>query len=482
MTGIADRERPGGAPAGVGARRAWAAELAATLRLGWPLILTNLAQTAFTVTDVVLLGRLGPEAVAAGALGSNIYFGLLVFGMGVVLACAPMISEELGGNRHAVREVRRTVRQGFWAAATVSAPIGAVLWNTEALLLAMGQDPGLSASAGAYARALQWGVFPFLVYLVLRSFTAALERPLPALGVAAFGVGVNALLAYGLVFGAFGLPAWGVVGAGAASALANLAMAVGLGLVVVLDRRFRRYRIFGRFWRADGPRYRRLLALGLPIGATLAFETTIFNAAALLMGLIGRDALAAHAVAIQIAALCFMVPLGLSQAVTVRVGRAYGADDPGGVARAGWSALALCLAFMAGTALLIALAPRALVGLFLPLDDAGSRAVIELAVAYLAFAALFQVVDGAQAVGAGMLRGLQDTRVPMVYAAVGYWGVGLPLGYVLAFPLGLEGSGIWLGLAAGLAVVAALMIGRWSRRERLGLVRRSGPALQPAGE
>jgi MATE family multidrug resistance protein len=212
----------------------------------------------------------------------------------------------------------------------------------------------------------------------------------------------------------------------------------------------------------------------VPIGLTLAFEVTIFNAAALFMGRIGASELAAHAIALQIASFTFMVPLGVSQAVTVRVGRAYGAGDAEGITRAGWTAFALGVGFMALTALLMLSAPRPLVGIFLALDEPANAPVVAFAISFLVMAAIFQLADGAQVVGAGMLRGLQDTRIPMFYAGVGYWGIGLPFGVALGFGTPLRGIGIWIGLATGLAVVATLMLWRWLRRDRLRLVPTGG--------
>jgi MATE family multidrug resistance protein len=313
-------------------------------------------------------------------------------------------------------------------------------------------------------------LLPFLAYLVLRSFIAALERPrwalLACLVALVFNVGAN----WVLMFGHLGSPALGLTGSGIATALSSFLMFGLLAAVVMVDRRFRRYRLFGRFWRPDLPRLAAFWKLGLPIGATLFFEVSIFNAAVFLMGLIGSAELAAHAIAIQIASLTFMVPMGFSQAVTVRVGLFFGARDPAGVRLAGWTAFALGIGFMALMALLMVVAPRLLISAFLDLDAPANAAVIEIAVLFLAMAAIFQVADGAQVLGGGMLRGLHDTRMPMIYALAGYWGIGLPLGVVLGFLTPLGGAGIWIGLAAGLAVVAVLMTLRWMRRERLGLM------------
>jgi multidrug resistance protein, MATE family len=461
-------------------RAAWMAEMRATLALGWPLVLATIAQNALITSDVILMGWMGSEALAGGALGTNLYFAFLIFGIGLINATSPMIAEELGRKRHSVREVRRTVRQGLWAAVTVAIPIWIVAWNGEKILLAIGQEPGLAHNAGAYIRALQWSLLPLLLFLVLRSFLAALERPGWALFIGLLAIPVNFGAAYALMFGSFGLPALGLVGAGLGTVLSSTFMFVALALVIAFHPRLKRYHIFGRFWRADWPRYRTLWQIGLPIGLTLTFEVTIFNAAAMLMGRIGASELAAHAIALQIASFCFSVPLGIGQAVTVRVGRAYGARDAAGVTRAGWTSFALGTGFMTVTASLMLFAPHFLIGAFLDVSDPKNALVIDLARSFLVLAAIFQLADGAQAVGAGMLRGLQDTRVPMLYAALGYWGIGLPLGAILAFGTNLRGVGIWIGLATALAVVALLMLWRWLRRDRLGLVTATPRDIQEA--
>jgi MATE family multidrug resistance protein len=273
-----------------------------------------------------------------------------------------------------------------------------------------------------------------------------------------------------LVFGHLGFPALGLRGSGLATTLSNTFLFVGLALVVTCERKFRRYHLFGRWWRPDWPRLKTLWRIGLPIGAALAFEITVFNAAVFLMGQFGTAAIAAHAIAIQIASVSFMVPMGLAQAATVRVGRAYGAGDMAGVTRAGWTAFALAIAFMSTTSVLLITAPQFLIAAFIDIADPANAPVVALAVSFLMCAAVFQIADGAQVVGAGMLRGLQDTRVPMIYAGLGYWGFGMSLSLLFAFKLGFGGVGIWIGLASGLVAVAILMIRRWILRERLGLV------------
>ncbi|UVK39330.1 MATE family efflux transporter [Mesorhizobium sp. AR10] len=445
----------------------WRQEIRATLALAWPMVLTNLGQTAMTATDVMMMGRVGPDTLASGALGANLYFMPLIFGLGLMLATSPMMATELGRRRHSVRDLRRTVRQGLWLAILICIPIWFVLWHGEAILLAMGQEPGLARQAGIYLRWLEWAVLPFYGYIVLRSFISALERPGWALVIVFVAVACNVFFNWVFMFGNLGISPMGIAGSGLATTLSSMLMFVGLAAVVMLEKNFRRYRLFGRFWRADWPRFKGLLRLGMPIAGILAFEVTIFNAAAFLMGLIDADSLAAHAIAIQIASISFMVPLGLNQAVTVRVGLAHGAGNPEGVSRAGWTAFVMGVSFMALMGLGMILWPHLLISAFIDLGNPANARVIGLAVSFLAFAALFQIFDGAQAVAAGMLRGLHDTKVPMIYAAIGYWGVGLPLGVLLAFHFGFNGVGIWIGLSSGLAVVAALLLARWLRRDRI---------------
>ena len=453
--------------------RAWREELGATAALAWPLILSNMTMALIQATDVVLMGWLGPRPLAASALGLNLTFAFSLICLGLVTASSPLMATALGAKLRSVRDVRRTYRQSFWLVATVTVPVWLVLWNSEPLIRFLGQEPALARDAERFLHGYMWSMLPFLLFQAMRNFVAALERPGWVLAISLVGIGMNALLGYGLIFGRFGLPALGIFGGGLASSIVWGLLAIGLGLVIVTDRQFRRFHLFGRIWRPDWPRYRKLWRLGLPIGLAMGFEGGVFSAAAYLMGLIGAESVAAHAVALQIAALTFMVPWGLSQAVTVRVGLFLGRRDPAGITRAGWTAWLLGVGFMGLMAVFIWLFPRDLITLFL--DDTPANAnVIALGVSFLVIAAIFQIFDGAQVVGAGMLRGLHDTRVPMVFTFVGYWGIGIGIGTWLAFGRGWQGQGIWTGLAIGLAIVSVLMIGRWLRRERLGLVPTTG--------
>ena len=448
----------------------WAGELRAIMALSWPLALANLTQVAMGTTDVMMMGWLGADTLAAGALGANLYFMAFVFGAGLLNAAAPMIARDLGRDPGAAPPVRGTVRLGLWSAFFMAVPFWLALWWSEPLLLAMGQNPGLSALAGAYVHTLQWALLPAWGFLVLRSFISALERPVWSFVIGLAAVAFNAAANWCLMLGHCGCHPLGISGSGLATLLSSLLMASALAVVANVARPFRRYRLFSTFFHLDWPRLREFWRLGLPMAATLSFEVTMFNAAVFLMGLIDAASLAAHSIVIQLASLTFMVPLGIGQAAAVRVGRALGRRDREAIRRAGWTALGLAIAFMAAMSLTMVAAPRLLISAFIDTEDPGNAAVVGRATSFLMLAALFQIADGAQTVGAGMLRGLHDARMPMLFALVGYWAIGLPLGASLAFSAGLGGIGIWIGLATGLSTVAALMIRRWHDREALGLL------------
>ena len=435
------------------AGHAWRAELRATLALAWPLILANLTQQAIQATDILLMGRLGATQLAAATLALNLTFTFNLLMLGLVIASSPMMATALGQRFNAVRDVRRTFRAGLWLIAVMLPPYWLMLWHVGDFMRLFGESEELARQGQTFLRAYMWCTAPWLLFQLLRNFVSALERPRIVLWLSLGGIVVNALLSWSLIFGRLGLPALGLVGGGLGSTLTWIAMCTALTVVVLCDRQFRRFHLFGRFWRFDRERTLAMVRLGWPIGLTMALEMGVFALAAYFMGWLGSSAVAAHAVALQIAALTFMVPLGLGQAATVRVGLALGRRDGPGVARAGWTSWIVGVAFMGAMALVMWSIPRALVTLFLT-DIPANAAVIALAVSFLKVAAAFQLVDGAQVIGAGMLRGLHDTKWPLVFALVGYWGVGL---------------GIWIGLASGLAAVAVLMLARWVLRDRLGL-------------
>jgi MATE family multidrug resistance protein len=448
----------------------WRDELRATLALAWPLILANLTQQAIQATDVLLMGRLGATQLAAATLALNLTFTFNIFLLGLITASSPMMATALGQRFNAVRDVRRTFRAGLWLIAIAMPPYWLILWHVGDIMRAFGQSAELASQGQTFLRAYMSCTAPWLLFQLLRSFVAALERPRVVLWLSLGGIGLNALLSWAMIFGHFGLPALGLRGGGLGSTLTWLIMCGALIAVVTFERRFRRFHVFGNWWRFDRQRTMAMVRLGWPIGLTMALEMGVFALAAYFMGWIGAPAVAAHAIALQIAAITFMVPLGLGQAATVRVGLALGRRDEVSVARAGWTAWVMGVGFMAAMALVMWIIPRQLVTLFLA-DVPANAVVVGLAVSFLQVAAAFQLVDGAQVIGAGMLRGLHDTRWPLIFALLGYWGVGLGIGAWLAFAADWKGVGIWVGLASGLAAVAVLMLARWVLRDRIGLTR-----------
>lgn len=451
------------------AQQPWRRELGATLLLAWPLVLANLTQQAIQATDVLLMGRLGAAPLAGATLALNLTFTVNLLLLGLLIASSPLIASALGKRRNAVRDVRRTFRAGLWLLAITLPPYWLLLWHVGTFMRAFGQSAELANLGRTFLRAYMWSTAPWLLFQLMRNFVSALERPGAVLWLSVGGIALNAVLSWSLIFGHLGLPALGLVGGGVGSSVSWLVMCGALAAVIGTDRQFRRFHLFGRFWRLDRDRLGGLVRLGWPIGITMALEMGVFALAAYFMGWIGAPAVAAHAIALQVAALTFMVPLGLGQAATVRVGLALGRGDRPGVGRAGWTAWGLGVGFMAVMAVAIWAIPRPLVTLFLH-DVPANAAVIGLAVGFLKVAAAFQLVDGAQVIGAGMLRGLHDTRWPLLFALFGYWGVGLGIGAWLAFARDWKGVGIWVGLASGLGAVAVLMLWRWSRRDTLGLL------------
>lgn len=448
----------------------WRRELRTTLQLAAPLVAANLLWMAIGATDVIFVARLGQTALAASSLAVTQYMLISWALTGLTGAVAPLVAAELGRRRHAVREVRRSVRMALWLAIGTGL-LGVMLcqWG-ESIMRLTGQDPEISRRAGAFLDIIRWAIPAMVVSSVQRTFVAALGRPLLATGVTALAIAVNVLGNWVLIFGHLGMPAMGLEGSALASVITAFAMVAAYALVIARDRRLSRYRLLGNWWRPEWQRLRELVRIGLPIACIIIAEGGFFSSAAYIMGRIGAAQLAAHTVALQIAALAFQVPFGVGQAATIRVGHHFGAGNREGMRLAGRAALWTVFAFSFVGASAMVLIPRQILSLYVDIADPANAAMLGLAGQYLLVASLFQMFDGIQAVAAGALRGLQDTRTPMAIALFGYWlpGFGLSLGLGLFTPLG--GVGVWIGLAAGLVVVAGLLLHRWHRREALGLL------------
>jgi MATE family multidrug resistance protein len=441
------------------------AEIRATLALATPLATANLSQIAMSVIDTVMVGTLGSVPLAAVALGGGFYFTGVVICLGVLTAVAPLSAFAIGaGARHAAG---RIAASGLVLAALIGLPLVALMPLASLLLDALGYDPGLAHEIGRFLRAVCGGAPGFLGFVVLRSFLAALKRTRGVMIVLLLCVPANAALNWVLIFGNLGMPALGLVGAGIASASVQWLMLAGLAGVVWRLRHGDRAPPLRLDPAALGGDLRRILRLGGPIGGLQALEIGVFVTAAAVVGLFGAAPLAAHQIAINFASITFMVPMGIGQAATVRVAAERGAGLRPAARRAAFVALGLGVGFMAVSAAVIWALPHAIVAAYVATEDPANAALVALALRFLVFAGWFQVVDGMQVVAAGALRGYEDTVMPMVFAAIGYWAIGFAGGWALTFPLGLGPVGMWWGFVLGLATVALLLTLRLWRQSRI---------------
>ncbi len=421
--------------------------------------LTQLGQIAMMTTDLAFIGRISAEAVAAAALAGTVYFVGFTFGMGLMSAVAPLAAQAFGADNPAV--VRRSLRVGLWVALLLSLPIMVLPLRGERILLALGQAPQTAQLAQQYLFGLAWGVAPALWFLAIRSFMGAVNRPEPVLWITLAAIPINAVLVYLLIYGELGLPRLELFGAGLATTLVNCATFLA-GLWFATRRRpFSDYHVLAHLWHFDWPLMRQLIVIGAPISMAFLMEYGLFSAAALLMGLISTTALAAHQIALQVAAILFMIPFGISMAATVRVGHAVGRNDGPGIRRAGLVAMLLGIAIAAILTLTVVAARFEIAQFFLGEAAENADATIKLAANLLLVGASFFITDAVQSIAVGSLRGLKDTRVPLLFACVGYWLIGFSLSYVLGFRAGLGAIGVWSGLSIGTAVYAALLVLRF---------------------
>ena len=432
--------------------------------LGLPLVGSSLAQMALHVTDTVMVGWYGLVPLAAVVLGASSFFIVFVVGSGFAKAVMPMVAAALGRGDEA--EVRRDTRMGLWLSIGYGIVVIPVFWWSGPILLALGQNAEVSAIAQDYMRIVGFGMVPALAVTVLQSYLSALHRTQVVLWVTLAAVGLNIAVNWALIFGNWGLPEMGARGAAFATILTQLLSLVVLCIYAWALPELRRFRLFQRFWRPDWPAMRQVWRLGLPIGLTGLAEGGLFQASALMMGWIGTVELAAHGIALEVAALTFMLHVGLSSAATIRIARFDGQGDRVALRQAAGVAVAISFGVAALSVALFLAVPERIVALFLDLRKPESAGILAYGAALLVLAALFQLADGMQVMALGLLRGVQDTRVPMWLAAVSYWLIGIPASYVLAFPLGYGGQGLWLGLVVGLFCAAGSLMWRFWRLVR----------------
>lgn len=439
----------------------YGAQARAVLAIGLPLIGSHLAQMLLHVTDTVMLGWYGVEALAAVVLGASTFFLVFILGSGFGIGVMGMIAAALG--RGDETRVRRDTRMALWLSAGSGVLSLPVMWWSGPILRGLGQKPELAAMAEDYLRIAGFGMIPALLVMVLKSYLSVLERAQIVLWVTLAGALANGVLNWALIFGNWGAPELGVRGAAIATTTTQGLSILLLALYAAWRPELRHFHLFQRFWRPDWEALAQVFRLGWPVGLTGLAESGLFIAAAMMMGWIGTVELAAHGIAMEVSAITFMVHLGLSNAVTIRAGHAHGRDDARLLRIVALSGTGLSLGFAVLTIAILLTLPGPIIGLFLDERRADVAPILAYGTALLAVAALFQLFDAAQVMALGLLRAVQDTRAPMWIAAVSYWLIGIPASYGLAFGLGLGGIGLWLGLVIGLVVAALFLMLRFWR-------------------
>ena len=451
---------PAPEPGAAARKAAWRREFLALAAIGAPMGLTQLVQFSINTIDVLMIGRLGAEPLAAAALGLVIIYALFLLGFGPAMAVSPMVSQALGADPDNRDDVRRSVRMTLWLIAIAIPALSVIFLFTEQIALALGQPAAVAKLAEPYVLAYAPGLPFALGVIVLRNFLASIERANAPLVFIIVTTAINALLNYLLIYGNWGFPRLELVGAGLASSISHAIGFFALVVYINWEKTARRFRLFADFLTPDWTRFREVARLSWPIGLTMIFEGALFNAAVLLMGRIGVNEMAAYQVALNVAALAFMMPLGLSMAGAVRVGLKAGAGDMPGVRRAAVVAILACCAAIMAFAVPMMLWPFGIAGLYLDAGDPANAAVIAMVASFLPIAAAFALFDATQVAANQALRGLKDVRIPMIITGVSYWVIGFPVSAWLGLFTPFGAVGVWWGLLAGLAAASVLLSAR----------------------
>lgn len=433
----------------------WRSEARTTLALAAPLIVAQVSSMGMNVVDSVIAGRISAEALGGVAVGAAIYSFALLICIGTLAAVSPTVAQLFGARRF--DEIVPRVRQAYYVAAALGLLVMLICWNGHHLVAAIGVEASLRGHADRFLDGIGWGGPGLAFFFALRNFADGMGRTQPGMYVAFGGLLLLIPLAIAMGLGFGPIPALGTYGLGLATALVLWLQALTLLAYLARASYFRRFGNLLRIDRLDPEPVRALLALGLPIAFAWMMEGGLFITVALLMGRIGADWAAAHQIAVNVASVAFMIPLGLAQAVTVRVGQARGAGDAPGVRRAGVVGLCLALGTQVSSATIMLLGAASFSALYAP----DSPHLVPLVVHLMGLAAIFQISDGLQVVAGGALRGLKETRLPMLITAFAYWGVGFPLAYTLGFAWNMGGPGLWIGFIAGLSVAALLLMWRF---------------------
>ena len=432
-----------------------ARELRQTLHLAVPLVFGQLSAVGMNVIDALLAGHLDAHTLGAVAIGTSVWMLAIVVAIGVMMALPPSIAQLNGaGRRDAVGPL---FRQALWLALFLGITLGlAVRFGGGMLVSAIGIDPALVADAILFLHAIAFGAPALTLFFGLRGLSEGLGITRPTMYFSVLGLLLLAPVGYVLMYGALGAPRLGAQGSGIATALVLWVQAIAFSVYIATRRHYRELHLLAHFEKPNAAALADLLHIGVPMGVTLLMEAGLFVAVALALGTLGTDVVAGHQVAINVASVAFMVPLGLAMATTVRVGHAVGRGDAQNVRDAGLVGIALTMLAQSVSAGLMLLLPRQIASLY-----TSDPTVVALAAQLLVLAGLFQFSDGIQVAANGALRGLKDTRMPMFITLFAYWGVGMPIGWWLAFAHGLGARGMWMGLIAGLSVAAVLLSRRF---------------------
>jgi MATE family multidrug resistance protein len=429
-------------------------ELRPMLVLATPVIVAELGWVAMGVVDTLMVGSLGPEAIGAVGLASAVFIAIAVFGIGLLLGLDPLVAQAFGAGR--IDECHHWLVAGVWLAILATPPIVGVVYLLNMALPLAGLPPKVVALAQPYLAVVGWSLPPLLFYVAFRRYLQAMNIVRAVTYTLIAANVVNAIANWVLIFGNYGAPQLGVTGAAWATLSSRLVMAVALFGVILRHERHMQPRLRDTPLALDMTRVIRLVRLGFPAGGQALIEVGVFAAATALAGRVSATSLAAHQIAIHMASVTFMIPYGLASAAAVRVGHAVGRRDPEGAVVAGWTAIALGVAFMAAAALVFLTMPALLIRAF-----SDNAEVIATGVRLLFVAAIFQLFDGLQGVTTGALRGLGDTRTAMLWNLGGHWFVGLPLGYLLCFRWGYGLVGLWWGLSLGLIICGIGLVAVW---------------------
>ncbi len=434
-------------------------EIKELLRLTIPLASAQIAQAATGFVDTVMMGWLGQQTLAAGGLATTTFTTLLVTASGVVYAVSPLVAEAFGaGNRG---KIQLLTQQGFWLSLFLTIPAMVILENVDSLMLQFGQAKSVVSLAHTYLDVMLWGFFPALAFAMLKSVVSSVSQPRPITIIVVIGTLFNAVGNYVLGFGKLGFPTMGLTGIALASVLSQWVMLVFLVIYILKHEQLKTYQLFKKLYQFEPKILSEMIGVGLPIGVSFAFEVGLFSVTTYLMGLLGTSILAAHLIVFQTIAVVFMVPLGMSFATTIRVGQWSGQNDSVGVRRTAYISMWMGAIFMTAMALFLLVFSRQVIGLYLDIRNPENANVISLATPMFAVAAISQILDGVQTTAAGALRGLKDTRIPMLLSFIAFWVFGLASGYLLGFPLGLDGVGLWWGQAIGVGASAGVFIWRF---------------------